>query len=449
MTRSALSKISDALPRYVLLSVIALAAVAASRPAAALMKTGESATDELGQFASTTSDTTLNWTQNDINNNAAGINALGLDNPGNSALDPVNHYLYVADQNNNRVLVYTLNSDNSISTASGGHTAQYVLGQTSLTAGSVNEGGGTTPSKSSLSGPADLVFDVANTRLFVADYNNNRVLVFNTSSISNGMNASYVLEFAGTFTDATCNDSQSGLCDPAALAYDSANTRLFVADQDDNRVMIFNVAPGSIANGENASNVLGQTGYSMNGHGHTQSTLNAPQALAYDPVNTRLFVADTSNNRVMIFNVNPSTISNGENASNVLGNTVFTSAGSGNCTQSTVNNPSGLAYNWNPANGGILFVADYVNTRVLAFKTAPAALSNGENASWVLGSTTYTSCGCANPPTQSSICFANFIMYDMGSNRLFAGEAFSGSSGDNRVIIFDGGVLPTWTPGYD
>ena len=98
-----------------------------------------------------------------------------------AALDAVHHYLYISDAFNNRVMVYTLNTDNSISTLSGGHTANYVLGQTSLQGGSTNN-----TTQSTLNLPKGIAIDPVNQRLFVADYQNNRVMVFSTSGLSSG-----------------------------------------------------------------------------------------------------------------------------------------------------------------------------------------------------------------------------------------------------------------------
>ncbi len=342
----------------------------------------------------------------------------------------------MADTGNNRVLVYTLNTDNSISTASGGHTASYALGQTSMTGSACNQdAGGPNPTQSTLCQPADLAVDPANTRLFVTDDQNNRVLVFNYSGgFTDGMNASYVLG-QSNFTNSGSDTTRFTFTGPQGLAYDAANTRLFVADAQNNRVLVFNVATGSIANGENAENVLGQSSYTADGHGHTASTMNEPWALAYDPVNTRLFVADQTNNRVLVFKV-PTGFSNGENASYVLGASSFTSAGSGSCTASTFNNPNGVAYD---PNHGTLFVGAAMDTdnRVLAFNATPAYIANGENASWALGTSGLATCpGCLDP-TQSNLCLPVFLNYDPGSSRLFVIDSFN-----NRVMIFDGGYAP-------
>jgi hypothetical protein len=69
---------------------------------------------------------------------------------------------------------------------------------------------------------------------------------------------------------------------PQGLAYDASSSRLFVLDNNISRILVFNVASGTIANGENASYVLGQTGFTSSTSATTQSGMNFPQGLAYD-----------------------------------------------------------------------------------------------------------------------------------------------------------------------
>jgi len=405
---------------------------------------GENASDLLGQYTSLTSTATVTYTQNGANN---GATALGIWLPQSTALDPVNHRLFVADLLNNRVLVYTLNTDNSIPTSSGGHTAANVLGQANFTSW------GCAATQSGMCDPIGLAFDSTNNRLFVADQDNSRVLVFNTSSISNGMNAAYVLGQAD-FVSGNSNEGngdgspgQATLYSPEDIALDTANNRLFVADTANSRVLVFNVAPGSIANGENASYVLGQTNYTNQTCVTTQSGMAGPAGLAYDSVNTRLFVAEGStgyncsnlyNNRVLVFNVATGTIANGENASYVLGQANFTSNGNAT-TQSGMYEPANMSFDYT---NNRLFVADYGNSRVLVFNAAPGTIASGENASYVLGQANFTSSTPAT--TQSGLNLCNGVTYDPGSGRLFVADA-----DNNRVMIFNGSYIPPWTPGYE
>jgi DNA-binding beta-propeller fold protein YncE len=223
----------------------------------------------------------------------------------------VNSRLFVADSENNRVLVFDNVGPGGISN---GMAASYVLGQSSFTAGSPNQGNAA-PTSQSLSFslgvesiPGWLAYDPVNTRLFVSDTTNNRIMVFNVPTGTNltGEAASYELgqPAATAFTTAAAVLSQSGLSTPMGISYDANSSRLFVADFDNERVMVFTVGPGVIANGENASFVLGQTNFTGTTfnppYTSTQSSF-IPQHVFYDPGSGRLFVNDEQGNSVLIF----------------------------------------------------------------------------------------------------------------------------------------------------
>jgi DNA-binding beta-propeller fold protein YncE len=388
---------------------------------------GENATDALGQFASTSSDATVVYTTGGANNNNGTTeSALGFSGSTRLALDPVNHRLFVADLNNIRVLVYNLNTDNSIP-ASPGHTASYVLGQPNFTSNAP------ATTQAGLATANGLVCDAVNNRLFVADSANNRVLVFNTATITNGMNAAYELgQPSGTaFTTATAATTQSGMNSPVDVAFDAANNRLFVADRNNYRVTVFDVTPGTIANGENAAYELGQpsggTAFTTATPATTQSGMNDPRALAYDATNNRLFEADNTNNRVLVYNT--AAITNGMNASNVLGQTLFTTATAAT-TQAGMWAPRAFAYY---ATNNLLFVCDNANNRVTVFDVTPGTIVNGENAAYELGQpsggTAFTT---ATPATTQSGLFApQGLAFDSTNNRLFVAEYTN-----NRVLEF-------------
>lgn len=409
---------------------------------------GENASDLLGQYTSLTSTATVTYTKNGANN---GPTALGFFNPYNIALDPVNNRLFVTDLVNNRVLVYTLNTDNSFPTGSGGHTATYVIGQPNLTSNTI------ATTQSGLNGVRGVALDPVNNRLFVGDGGNNRVLVFNTATITNGMNASNELgqpSGGSAFTTKATATTQAGLSAPAYLALDVINQRLFVSDSGNSRIIVFNVAPGTITNGENASYELGQADFT-HGTGNEGSTtnqagLNGPGAPSYDAVNQRLFVPEPANNRVMVFNVAPGTIANGENASYELGQpggaNAFTT-NSGATTQSGLSSPRCASYD---ANYSRLFVADGSGNRVMVFNVSPNGIANGENASYELGqpsgATAFTTNAVAT--TQSGMSGAFAVYFDPSTSRVFVSEQTN-----ERITIFDGSTNSTpafgFTPGYD
>jgi hypothetical protein len=64
-------------------------------------------------------------------------------------------------------------------------------------------------------------------------------------------------------------------------------------------------AAASIADGENAVNVLGQADFTGSNSADTQAGLSSPGGLAYDAAGQRLFVAEQGGNRVKVFDVAP------------------------------------------------------------------------------------------------------------------------------------------------
>jgi DNA-binding beta-propeller fold protein YncE len=83
-----------------------------------------------------------------------------------------------------------------------------------------------------------------------------------------------------------------------------------VADSNNTRVLVYNVAPSVIANCENASYVIGATNLTTDNDACCNQSelefdatmaLNVPSGIKYDPATTHLFVSDTDNNRIMIF----------------------------------------------------------------------------------------------------------------------------------------------------
>ena len=97
-----------------------------------------------------------------------------------------------------------------------------------------------------------------------------------------------------------------------------SGTKLYVVDQSNNRVLIWNTIP--TVNQTAANLVLGQTTFTTNATGITSSAFNLPAQVVTN--GSVVAVADRSNNRVLIWNTIPTT--NGQVANVVLGQTLFT-----------------------------------------------------------------------------------------------------------------------------
>jgi signal transduction histidine kinase/DNA-binding beta-propeller fold protein YncE len=366
--------------------------------------------------------------------------ASSIQNSIGMAYDPTSQTLFVTDASEDRVLVFNMSG-----TLSNNMAASYELGEPNFTTNAntnlCNTG---TVSSTTLRDPMALAYDATNKYLFVADGCDNRVLMFDLSSgITNGMAASHVLGEAN-FTTSTGGATQALMKNATGLAYDATDQYLFVSDSainqipsyGNNRILVYSIS-GGIADGMNASYVLGQTNFTNNTNALTASGLNSPGGLDYVASTKQLFVADTSNSRILDFNLT-SGIVDGMNASNVIGEPNFTTNNSfpiPAITRSSLSQPQGVSYDLSTK---LLYVTDGTNTRVMVFDLS-SGITNGMNASNELGQTDFN-----GNPTYTSGTFNDyghflnqFVSYPFGTaidpahHRLFVSD-----SGNNRVLVY-------------
>ncbi|HJT89264.1 MAG TPA: IPT/TIG domain-containing protein [Bryobacteraceae bacterium] len=298
-------------------------------------------------------------------------------------------HLVVADTDHNRILIW-----NSIPTVNN-QPADLVVGQPNFTSASIP--GANTPTAKSLRGPQGVW--IQNGKLFVADTQNNRVLIYNRIPTSNGAAADVVLG-QPNFTTATQPDltqqktdaTASNLLNPVSVTSDGL--RLYVSDLGFNRVLIWNTIPSS--SGAPADVVIGQpdmnssvpnnawtadannvetpvlctANYGTDPAGHTiypntcNATISFPRFALSD--GQRLFIADGGNDRVLVFNQVPT--HNGASADYVIGEI------GGDITQATdaadsLRTPMSLAWD-----GTDLFVSDSYNRRITVYSMAETAI---------------------------------------------------------------------------
>lgn len=298
-----------------------------------------------------------------------------------------------------------------------GQAAFRVLGQADFTTLGPNNGG---ISASTLAQPDDVCVDVTNSKLYVVDASNNRILRYVYPTTSDQQAAELVFGQAN-FTDRSSATAVNGFNNPAACDVDSAG-RLWVVDRLNRRVLWFDDAYNASSNQPDADGVLGQANFTTSGSGLSQSKFNNPYDLAITTGGT-LFVADRSNNRVLRFD-NASAKSNGANADGVLGQSSFTTNSSSSAAANTMNQPHGVAVDAS----NTLWVADYGYNRVLRFDNA-ASKSDGANADGVLGQSDFTSSSAALSASGMSNPCA--VAID-GGGRLYVLEL-----SNERITIFD------------
>ena len=189
----------------------------------------------------------------------------------------------------------------------------------------------------------------------------------------NGQSADIIL---GPFAN---SGGPSSLHHPSRVCTDPAG-RLYVADTRNNRILIWNTIPTS--NNAPADLVVGQSDMNSNDSGGGQTGLNWPVAVYSD--GTHLFVADSCNNRILIWNSIPT--QNGAAADIVLGQPDFThyDEPGGARAANTLIWPWDVFYD-----GQHLFVADSGEGRVLIWDSLPT--TNNQDADVVLGKSDFTS----------------------------------------------------------
>ncbi|WP_231292587.1 hypothetical protein [Leptospira meyeri] len=326
--------------------------------------------------------------------------------------------LYISDSRNHRILGY-LQIPNM-----NGVTADFVIGQLDFVSSSLAN----PPTANSYSS----LWSIASSsnRLFVSDTVNNRQLIYNTLPTSNV--AADVVLGVSNFTTAgpgTCSNVDLS----SSEGVSTANGKLFVADEGHHRVLIWNTIPTS--NYTPPDIVLGQADFNScnsnrGGPTPTASSLATPGGVWSD--GTRLFVADSSNGRVLVWNTIPTT--NGQPADLVLGQANMES----NVSATTASGFSvGGVYNLF-SNGVQLFIGDGYNNRVLIWDSMPTV--NGQPADKVLGQSNFTN-NMSNDDGQTGVAGLNptarTLSYPYGVY-LSGKQLFVSDFDNNRVLIFNG-----------
>ncbi|HTM50182.1 MAG TPA: hypothetical protein VL285_15930 [Bryobacteraceae bacterium] len=207
-------------------------------------------------------------------------------------------HLYIADTYNNRVLGYR-----DARAIRPGDKADLVIGQPDFQRSLINypSNDPDRPNEKGLSLPIGLALDSAG-NLFVADAGNGRVLRFPKpfdQTQPNFPSADLVLgqtSFTGTkIIDPTPRTMRQ----PYGLAFTS-DGGLLVSDAALNRVLFFPRTAQNFVSGMSATKIFGQPDFNSVLPGPESNQMNSPRHIATDS-DDRLYVCDQANNRLMIF----------------------------------------------------------------------------------------------------------------------------------------------------
>jgi NHL repeat len=382
---------------------------------------------------------------------------VGLDSVGN---------LYVADASNNRVLEFNqpLAAPN-VSTGAGDVVADLVFGQGS--AGNNFSAHACVTSATGMCNPLSVAIDNSG-NVFVGDDGDFRVLEFNQPlappNLATGVGdvvADRVFgqgSSATNFTAHQCFDGQAsdpapsadGICDSNAVAVDAGGD-LFVTDNINSRVLEYlnplaasGAMPGvpghpgdvtaDVVFGQGNNFALGSCGGGTgSGIAVSGGVLCLPNGVAINGIGD-VFIADTSNSRVLRYN-NP--VSTPPVADVVLGQLDLIHNGVNGPTASALEVPQGIAID-SSLGRQRLYVADSGNNRVLGW-TDGASFVNGDPADIVIGQPDANSTACndgtaladVNKIGADSLCGPKDVAVDA------QGHLYVSDSTNNRVLEYD------------
>jgi uncharacterized protein (TIGR03437 family) len=355
---------------------------------------------------------------------SSGTTAASMKQPRGVAVDSTGN-LWVADTGNNRVLRFSsaiLNNTAPIS-------ADLVLGQKDFVSSSANQGGSI--SAAGLDTPVGLTVDAQN-NLYVADYNNTRVLKFAAPVGANGSNQAAAAVWGqasfgtrGVPPQAT----SSSLGGPEGIAVD-AGGNLYVAVPGDNRVMVFPTA--GVTTGTAANNVFGQSTFTTTTPNTgafpaaSSNTLSGSTDVKVDP-NGNVFIADTANNRALKIPAGS------KSAAQIWGQIDSISNGPNQIKPSSISVPYQMVIDYSQAPYA-LYVSDAGNNRVLVWKDS-TQFRSGDPADLVIGQPSLRSAianvdSSTQKPTSTSLSAPTGIAVDAN------GSLYVADSGNNRLLIY-------------
>lgn len=341
-----------------------------------------------------------------------------------------------------------------------GQAARLVIGQQNFTAGNYGA------TSQLIGSPAGLAYDSVNGILWIADSNrlggspdNNRVLRFSDVATypSPTQDPTIPGSFCGVcrgnsslvlgqpdFVSSNYSLSPTGMRNPTGIATDG--THVVVADTDNNRVLVWLSMPQQ--NGKTADVVIGQPDFLHNGTSSppNSQSMRGPEGVWID-ANGRLYVADTEDNRILIYNKIPAT--NNVAADVVVGQPNFTSFVQPDLTQ---NNATPTAADMQTpvsvtTDSTHMYVADLAQNRILIWNTIPT--TNGAPADVALGQLNLTTAISNNSFTESGTptldCDGNpendIVPVMCTSNAAFA--ASLGQNGSTAVDTYGNTIYPS------
>jgi NHL repeat len=355
--------------------------------------------------------------------NESGLSADSLFSPQGVAIDASGN-LFIADVNNNRVLVFfsplPMTAVKGVPGSFGDATADVAIGQPDLVSGACNQGGTATPATLCIAPFFGVGVAVdGGDNLYVADTENDRALEYNGPfgfGQTNNLNPDLV--FAG-----------NSIARPSGVAADS-NQNFYVSSEAHNQVYEY-TQPVPLMRSDLLNLKIGPGAQNPNA-----ASLQFPMGIAIDGSNN-LYVADQANNRVLEYNEFGSP---GNKTANGAGGQIDAAHNGANLVDAIgENTPGGIAVDATSQSAHRhVYVADTVNNRVIGWKDV-ASFVAAEPADIVLGQPDLFSNKCNNGRAagdvgglgEDSLCGPARMAVDP------AGNLYVADAGNNRVLVYN------------
>jgi DNA-binding beta-propeller fold protein YncE len=213
--------------------------------------------------------------------------------PSGLALDTTTGLLYVADTGNNRIQIIDVDGN-----CGNDELANDVC--------FVDEFGGSGNGEGEFDLPSGLALHTDNDMLYVADSDNNQIQIIDVDGNCSGSNEladniCFVDEFGEV------GDEKGEFKSPSGLTLDVANDILYIADTDNERIQIIDVDGNCSGSDELTDDVCFEGEFGE--VGDDEGEFDVPSALILDAADDLLYVADTDNNRIQLFDLTESSTS--------------------------------------------------------------------------------------------------------------------------------------------
>ena len=377
--------------------------------------------------------------QDDFESRDAGTGPSAFTRPGGLAYDPVQERLFVADNGNNRVLVFDADPDNP----NAFDEAIAVMGQPDFDSSAPRE------SLDQLA-PGPLAYDWRHQRLFIAEGLQHRIMVFDARSerLGGTTTAMAAIGQPDAFSiHPAVSDTRVAM---PRVTVDSENEKLYISEgyPAGNRVTVWDISPDNLETGMSAVDVIGHETpdgepdfFNRMAQGHLDGrSLAAARAVTLDLVDHRLFVPDEYNHRVVVWQLDELNRIVDRDAQWVLGQPNLNTSLMGEPSASNMTTPIGAAYDTITKR---LFVGDGYHNRILVYEAAPGELESGMDASVVIGQPDFQS--VVRAAGRAGINFGVRMGRGIASDFLPMGFAvdeagqrlFVSDGENNRVLIYD------------